>query len=187
MEVLVKYFSWLCGQATDRSWLFGSEMFPLCERCTGIYAGAAIAMALFLWNRPRPSRTSLVAYGSLILQIIPAGLHWWFDTPALRTLSGAWFGIGLVGLLYHQPAIHYFSHAEKKKSPVVPMTFLLVTGLVPLIERGDVVTGKVCADLVFLGLISIGGLIALNTCRMVEGLKLSAVPKTPFRRGPAER
>ncbi len=97
MDFLAQCFGWLCGQATDRSWIYGSEMFPLCQRCTGIYASAGIAFLFYFIRRKKfaPSWFNLI----LILQMVPAGLHWFSDTPLSRTLSGGWFGIGLVGIL----------------------------------------------------------------------------------------
>jgi uncharacterized membrane protein len=99
--------SLLCHQRPERSFfLWGSQM-PVCARCTGIYAGAAIAaLALPFVARLKPSRrrspAKRASFGALhggrtllILSIVPAaatlGYEWTTgDTPAnwIRAASG---------------------------------------------------------------------------------------------------
>ena len=88
--------SLLCHQRPDRSFfLWGSQM-PVCARCTGIYAGAAIAaLALPFFARLKPSRSTGGARMLLILSIVPAaatlGYEWTTgNTPAnwIRAVSG---------------------------------------------------------------------------------------------------
>jgi uncharacterized membrane protein len=96
--------SLLCHQRPERSFfLWGSQM-PVCARCTGIYAGAAIAaLALPLVARLTPSRRRSPAkrgalhWGRtlLIVSIVPAaatlGYEWTTgNTPAnwIRAVSG---------------------------------------------------------------------------------------------------
>ena len=99
--------SLLCHQRPERSFfLWGSQM-PVCARCTGIYAGAAIAaLALPVVARLKPSRlrshAKRASFGALhearmllILSIVPAaatlGYEWTTgNTPAnwIRAVSG---------------------------------------------------------------------------------------------------
>jgi uncharacterized membrane protein len=102
--------SLLCHQRPERSFfLWGSQM-PVCARCTGIYAGAAIAaVVLPVVARLKPSRLrSLASAGGarhwarmlLIVSIVPAaatlGYEWTTgNTPAnwIRALSGLPIGV----------------------------------------------------------------------------------------------
>jgi uncharacterized membrane protein len=97
--------SLLCHQRPERSFfLWGSQM-PVCARCTGIYAGAAIAaLALAFVARLKPSRSTGVspplaceagARMLLILSIVPAAATLCYEwttgnTPAnwIRAVSG---------------------------------------------------------------------------------------------------
>jgi len=102
--------SLLCHQRPERSFfLFGSQM-PVCARCFGIYAGAALAaIALPFVARLKPSRVrSPVREGGtlrsarmlLIVSIVPAAatlVYEWTtgDMPAnwIRALSGLPIGV----------------------------------------------------------------------------------------------
>ena len=102
--------SLLCHQRPERSFfLWGSQM-PVCARCFGIYAGAALAaIAWPLVARLKPSRLrSLARLGGtprsartiLIVSIVPAAaslLYEWTtgDMPAnwIRALSGLPIGV----------------------------------------------------------------------------------------------
>jgi uncharacterized membrane protein len=102
--------SLLCHQRPERSFfLWGSQM-PVCARCLGIYAGAAIAaIALPFVARLKPSRlrspareagTPRSARMILIVSIVPAAatlLYEWTtgDMPAnwIRALSGLPIGV----------------------------------------------------------------------------------------------
>jgi hypothetical protein len=106
--------SLLCHQRPERSFfLWGSQM-PVCARCTGIYAGAAIAaLALPFVARLKPSRSTgvpppLASEGGalhwarmlLIVSIVPAaatlGYEWTTgNTPPnwIRALSGLPIGV----------------------------------------------------------------------------------------------
>lgn len=103
--------SLLCHQRPERSFfLWGSQM-PVCARCTGIYAGAAIAaLALPVVARLQPSRlrSSAKREGSalhwarilFIVSIVPAaatlGYEWTTgNTPTnwIRAVSGLPIGV----------------------------------------------------------------------------------------------
>ena len=96
--------SLLCHQRPERSFfLWGSQM-PVCARCTGIYAGAAIAaLALPFVARLKPSRSTGVSDWArmlLVVSIVPAaatlGYEWTTgNTPAnwIRAVSGLPIGV----------------------------------------------------------------------------------------------
>jgi len=108
-------FGLLCGRNPDHSFLAGGEQFPLCQRCAGIYAGAAAAALLDLVFRPRRGRLSVAIESLFILQIAPMGLGLIAGGPFLRTLSGWLFGLGLAGVL--RAAAAPAGAAEAGRSP----------------------------------------------------------------------
>ncbi len=164
METLSRFLSWMCGQAADRSWLVGGEMFPVCERCTGIYLGAAVAVMLGCWKRSQIDRWLVWIEILLVLQLIPAGLHWCFDTPVLRTLSGGWFGIGLIGLLAKPLVTPRSSNAKQLLSLV--SAFIVVTLVSFSISLAGTAFANSCIILILIGLLSVTTLIATNMSRL---------------------
>ena len=96
-------FGLVCGQAVEHTWSPGGVLLPLCERCTGLYVGAAVALALHLALRIRPNALFLQVHGGFLLLMIPLGYHWVPQDALVRTLSGLLFGAGLVSFLWLIP------------------------------------------------------------------------------------
>jgi uncharacterized membrane protein len=92
-------FALVCGQAPAHTWAPGGMLLPVCERCTGLYVGAAVALALHLALRIGPSARFLQVHGGFLLLMIPLGYHWLPQDPLARTASGVLFGAGLVSFL----------------------------------------------------------------------------------------
>ncbi len=103
IEFLHHIFGFVCGQPAGRTWSLDGEWLPFCQRCTGIYVGALVAVALQLVFRIRPSSRLLGVYSLLIVQIAPFGLHVVRDTGMLRTLTGMAFSFGLIAFLWLLP------------------------------------------------------------------------------------
>lgn len=95
MEQVSDIFSLICGQAPSHTW--GS--LPFCQRCTGLYSGAAVAVLLHLLLRPRLTGGFLWAHGGLLLLMVPFGFHWVPQGPALRAITGVLFGFGIITFL----------------------------------------------------------------------------------------
>lgn len=98
-ELLHSGFAFVCGQNPAHTWMPGGVPLPFCERCTGVYAGAAIALLLHWLVRPKLTGRLLELHGAFLLLMIPLGFHWVPQGPVLRTLSGLLFGAGLVTFL----------------------------------------------------------------------------------------
>lgn len=99
MEILTDLFSHVCGQPIDRTWLPGGLALPVCQRCTGLYVGAALAAGLLLWLRPRMGPRFLQAHGACLLGMAPFGFHWIAHGPEIRTITGLLFGAAVVVFL----------------------------------------------------------------------------------------
>ena len=98
-ETLKHLFSFFCGQNPGHTWAPAGLLLPCCERCAGLYVGAAVASVLHLWLRPRPSNRFLQVHGAFLLLMVPFGFHWLPQGPVLRTVTGALFGFGVVTFL----------------------------------------------------------------------------------------
>jgi uncharacterized membrane protein len=103
MEWLAQVFSLVCGQNPTHTWGPAGVILPCCQRCTGLYAGAAAAVLLQLLLQPRPTARFLQLHGLFLLQMAPFGLHWLPQGPLVRTLTGLLFGYGVVAFLFCLP------------------------------------------------------------------------------------
>ena len=92
-------FGIVCGQNPAHTWAPGGEALPCCQRCTGLYAGALLAIILQLFLKPRPTARFLKVHGLFLLIMVPFGYHWVSQGPILRTVTGLLFGAGLVTFL----------------------------------------------------------------------------------------
>lgn len=99
-ELLRHLFGWVCGQDLAHTWSPGGELLPLCQRCTGVYAGAFIAALFHLARRPPPTPRWLWLNGSFLLFMLPSGFHSIPQNAELRCASGILFGFGLIAFLW---------------------------------------------------------------------------------------
>lgn len=114
----------VCHQRPERSFQWGARAWPVCARCTGIYAGGALAVLPALGRRRRRSRGAAPvdsvdktpASGSrhvrdvVLLAMIPAGLtlvwEWTVGVPpsnVLRALSGLPIGAVVAWIVMQPP------------------------------------------------------------------------------------
>jgi uncharacterized membrane protein len=99
-EILAHWFAAVCGQDPGHTWAPGGILLPCCQRCTGLYVGAAVAMLLHLGLRPKLSGRFLEIHGAFMLAMVPFGFHWVAQGPTLRALSGVLFGFAVVTFLW---------------------------------------------------------------------------------------
>ncbi len=100
LELLTQLFAALCGQNPDHTWAPGGVLLPVCQRCAGLYAGAAVAALLHIWARPRLTPRRLELHGAFLLLMVPFGFHWLPQGPLLRGMTGVLFGFGVVTFLW---------------------------------------------------------------------------------------
>lgn len=102
-------FSLVCHQIPDRSFhLYGSK-FAACSRCTGIYAGIALATLAYPLTRPL-RRTDTPRLVWLFLAAAPLAIDWalgyfsiWENNHASRFATG--FLLGAVAIFYILPGL----------------------------------------------------------------------------------
>jgi uncharacterized membrane protein len=100
LEILNHLFAAVCGQNPSHTWAPGGLLLPCCQRCLGLYAGAAVAIATHWWLRPRLTARFLEVQGAFLLLMAPFGFHWVPQGPVLRTITGMLFGFGVVTYLW---------------------------------------------------------------------------------------
>jgi uncharacterized membrane protein len=100
LDILTHLFAAVCGQAPAHTWAPGGIFLPCCQRCTGLYAGAAVAAFLHWRFRPILSARFLEVHGVFLLLMAPFGFHWVAQGPVLRTVTGMLFGFGVVTFLW---------------------------------------------------------------------------------------
>jgi len=102
MSVFTCIFSFLCSQDASRSFAIAGHLMPLCQRCSGLYAGMGIS---FLWLLSRNHKKDLpprsIVYVNIVcLLAMPIfGFHLLDPGPAWRLWSGLVYGNAIVSLL----------------------------------------------------------------------------------------
>ena len=174
-EAVTHLFAWLCGQNPTHSWAPGGIMLPCCQRCSGLYAGAALAVLALFWLRPRLSKSFLEVHGACLVFMVPLGLHWVAQGPVLRTVSGVLFGFGVAAFLWLPLASRLGWETGSAFPPrlgggsarVYGLTLLAAAALVPALAAlggapaAYALTGLVCAGALGLAGLALAALISL--------------------------
>jgi uncharacterized membrane protein len=89
----------ICHQQAARSFALWSQQLPVCARCTGIYAGAALAALVAATLMPHRSHTTREVRILLLIAALPAaatlGYEWVIGTApsnVVRAISGVPLG-----------------------------------------------------------------------------------------------
>ena len=116
---LAHAFALVCGQNPEHLWAPGGLSLPCCQRCTGLYAGAAGALLLHWLCKPQPTAGWKWMHGMFLLQMVPFGFHWLPQGPVLRTVTGVLFAFGLVAYLWPLAAtwVAHISHLLYSRTP----------------------------------------------------------------------
>jgi uncharacterized membrane protein len=157
-------FGLVCGQNPAHTWAPGGELLPLCQRCTGLYVGAALALLLLILYRPPIDIRYRWLHAMLLLAMTPFGFHLVPHGEVLRTMSGHWFGFGSVGLLWLMPGELWADKGHRKPS----LRSYLLLGLMSLIsvpvfaQWGGALAAVTLSWLALAGLAAIAGLLLGN-------------------------
>jgi len=93
-DALTAIFSHVCGQG--RAFGLGGQALPVCERCLGLYTGAALTAAWLvatgLRRRGLPHLEGAMVQSAALLAAMAGGLHWADAGPAWRLACGLWTG-----------------------------------------------------------------------------------------------
>ncbi len=127
-------FAWLCQQDPARSWDPGGVSLALCQRCTGVYTGAALMVFVVPWMTFKPSRSLALLHAAFVLQMVVLGLHLVPHPALVRMLSGQLFIVGVAYFVWNN-ARHRFACFQGESSPraylvSVSMTVLALLAVV---------------------------------------------------------
>jgi uncharacterized membrane protein len=141
----------------------GGDALPFCQRCTGLYAGVAIAAALQLILRPQPRSAYLWFHGLLLLQMVPFGFHLVPQGPVLRTVSGQLFSLGVVAYLWLVPGSSLASGTGRKPEAWKAWLYGLSAGAGSFfVLVGAAWGGPLAAAIIsWIGLAGLAGLVVL--------------------------
>jgi uncharacterized membrane protein len=126
---LYEAFSHLCHQTPERSFFIAGYPFAVCARCTGLYVGFAVAVALYplltsLKRTDTPERKWLfIAAAPLAIDFALGFLGIWENTHFSRFSTGAILGAATVffvmpGLVQLSQFPRLFGGKSAKKSQV---------------------------------------------------------------------
>jgi uncharacterized membrane protein len=114
-SAIYKTFSFVCHQIPERSFHLAGPQFAVCSRCTGLYAGFAVAALVYPLARPLQS-TDTPSRIWLILATLPLAIDFalgyfsiWENTHLSRFLTGAL--LSSVAVFYVMPGLIDLSSA----------------------------------------------------------------------------
>lgn len=95
-DFLFRLFARLgCHQRSDRSFFFRGRQFPLCARCTGMFAGYALSLLLSAFVRPHWA-ICLALVLPMLIDVAAQNLFGRESTNARRFVTGLLAGYGLL-------------------------------------------------------------------------------------------
>lgn len=163
MIFLTRLFAHLCGQ--QHVWMLAGARLPFCQRCTGLYVGAFMAVVLISALRLRPNRFQYWVHGGFLLLMIPYGFHLLPQGPIVRTSTGFLFGAGLVYFLALTPFTVWTlwkPGSLQQSGSYLLIAFGALGGLLTTLHFGHQLTAIAIACLGTLGLAALCSLVLLN-------------------------
>lgn len=161
----------VCGENPNHLWSPGGEVLPCCQRCTGLYVGALVAIVLNFCFRPHTNRRWFWIHALFLLQLGLFVFPWMPQSPVLRTISGTLFGFGVVAFLW--PAVVWCPPFRVSRSTTMSYTLGLAgcLGLTPIIaECGGTLGAFFLMTFLLAGAVALTALAGVNFARCVSGL-----------------
>ena len=169
-DVLAPLFDCVCGQNPAHLWTLGGVTLPCCQRCTGFHVAAAVAIALHLALRFRPTPRFLQVHGLFLLQMLPFSIHWVpGQGPMTRTLTGMLFGFGIATFLWLRPAaaLHLDRRGGAGRTAGYGLGVAMALAALPLLlVNGGAATAQALAAVAGLGLAGLAVLAAANVVEL---------------------
>ena len=79
----------VCHQRPERSFHLAGHKMPVCARCTGLYASAALGVPLALFFAVAPPLSAGRARRMLVLAALPTALTWGLEFAGVMTFGNA--------------------------------------------------------------------------------------------------
>ncbi len=86
----------VCHQRPARSYASGGVGWPVCTRCTGIYAGAAVGALLAAGARRRRAVDLRKLRGLVVATVAVAGVAWFVEWVDLVAVTASWRTVSAV-------------------------------------------------------------------------------------------
>ena len=115
---IYRSFSYVCHQIPERSFFIAGHQFAVCARCTGLYAGFAVATIVYplvrsLRQTEAPARKWLfLAAAPLAIDFTVGYLGIWENTHSSRFATGAL--LGAVAVFYVLPGLMDLSLRDRR-------------------------------------------------------------------------
>ncbi len=117
MNTLQHLFTYVCGQGD--CFLADGRVLPVCERCLGLYLGAAATLvwvlAARLWRRGLPDRSVALADVALLVAAMLGGLHVVDADGPWPMMCGLW--TGHVALLWLSGGAGHLGRLARARAP----------------------------------------------------------------------
>jgi uncharacterized membrane protein len=105
----------ICHQLPERSFHLGVAQLPVCARCLGIYAGAAVCLGVHACARGTAWRSlgalRRIVVAAALPTAITVAVEWtglWHPSNVLRAAAGVVLGVGLACVVVEAAAkLHY--------------------------------------------------------------------------------
>lgn len=113
---IYRAFSYVCHQIPERSFFIAGHQFAVCSRCTGLYAGFAVATVAYPLVRSLrqtgapPRKWLLIAAAPLAIDFTVGFLGIWDNSHSSRFATGAL--LGAVAVCYVMPGLMDLSLRE---------------------------------------------------------------------------
>jgi uncharacterized membrane protein len=121
--------SLICHQRPERSFHLAGAQLPVCARCLGIYAGAALGVIVASWSVPYARRVPGLPAVALLISALPTVVtlvvEWfglWDPGNVLRAAAGMILGAGVavvvVTLHYDECALRRPIASNPRRPPI---------------------------------------------------------------------